>query len=200
MSPYQACIADLDGTLYRAFPLKLAMMAELALFGLPALGTLSRFRAEHERVRELLELDAESPYTLQLKRAAKALGKPEREVARVVERWMFERPHKWIGVFARRSLLAELAQFRAEGGKLGVVSDYPAKYKLTALEKHLSFDVVVANGEAGGPRRLKPDPEGLLRAAEALEVEPEACLVIGDRADADGLAAERAGMAFHLVG
>jgi FMN phosphatase YigB (HAD superfamily) len=36
-----------------------------------------------------------------------------------------------------------------------------------------------------------------LRAAEVLGVAPKHCLVIGDRDDADGLAAENAGMAFR---
>jgi beta-phosphoglucomutase-like phosphatase (HAD superfamily) len=40
----------------------------------------------------------------------------------------------------------------------------------------------------------------MLRAAAALEVEPSACLVIGDRDDADGEAARAAGMAFRRIG
>ena len=61
------------------------------------------------------------------------------------------------------------------------------------------FEVVVANGEAGGPRWLKPDPDGYLSAAGRLGVAPERCLVLGDRADADGEAARRAGMTFRHV-
>jgi HAD superfamily hydrolase (TIGR01509 family) len=59
--------------------------------------------------------------------------------------------------------------------------------------------VVVASGENGGPTRLKPHPDGMLRAARALGVEPSRCLVIGDRDDADGAAARAAGMAFRRV-
>ena len=62
------------------------------------------------------------------------------------------------------------------------------------------FDVVVASGEPGGPSRLKPHPGGMLKAADALGVAPRDCLVIGDREDADGVAAQAAGMAFRLVG
>ncbi|HEV8245640.1 MAG TPA: HAD family hydrolase, partial [Polyangiaceae bacterium] len=79
------------------------------------------------------------------------------------------------------------------------VSDYPAQRKLAALGTPELFDVVVASGEPGGPRRLKPHPEGFLRAAEALGVAPARCLVIGDREDADGLAARAAGMGFRLM-
>jgi HAD superfamily hydrolase (TIGR01509 family) len=46
---------------------------------------------------------------------------------------------------------------------------------------------------------LKPDPEGYLLAARTLGVEPAQCLVIGDRLDADGAAAQAAGMAFQHI-
>jgi HAD superfamily hydrolase (TIGR01549 family) len=46
---------------------------------------------------------------------------------------------------------------------------------------------------------LKPWPDGYLLAAERLGVAAAECLVIGDREDADGLAASRAGMAFRRV-
>ena len=85
------------------------------------------------------------------------------------------------------------------GGRTAVVSDYPARKKLAALGEPELFEVVVASGEPGGPKRLKPDPEGYLRAAEALGVRPERCLVIGDRDDADGAAARAAGMQFRLM-
>ena len=58
---------------------------------------------------------------------------------------------------------------------------------------------VVANGDADGPKRLKPAPEGFLLAEERLGVEPADCLVIGDRDDADGEASRRAGMGFRLI-
>ncbi len=72
--------------------------------------------------------------------------------------------------------------------------------KLEALGATPLFEVIVASGEPDGPRRLKPHPNGVLRAAAALGIEPSRCLVIGDRPDADGLAASAAGMAFRLVG
>jgi len=112
---------------------------------------------------------------------------------------MVTRPGPWLARFARRELLAELAAYRATGGKTALVSDYPATSKLEALGARELFDVVVCCGEPGGPPRLKPDPAGMLLAASKLGVPPEQCLVLGDRQDADGLAAERAGMAFRWV-
>jgi HAD superfamily hydrolase (TIGR01509 family) len=201
---YDAWLVDLDGTLYIARWVKLFMAAELALFGWSALSILRQFRRDHERLREEQSADPTlvqdlSPFAAQLARTAEALRLPHDQVERVVQDWMFERPGKWIRRFARRALLGQLREFKAQGGRTALVSDYPADCKVRALGARDLFDVVVANGEALGPRRLKPDPEGYLRAAALLKVDPARCLVIGDRDDADGGAARAAKMAFRLL-
>ena len=196
-------MVDLDGTLYSARWVKLGMAAELALFGWSAVKTLRQFRHDHEALRAAQNagqaLTHPSPFAGQLARTAQALGLPVAQVERVVQSWMFERPGKWIGRFPRRRLLAELRAFKGQGGRTALVSDYPAERKIAALGARPLFDVIVANGEAHGPRRLKPDPEGYLLAAELLKVDPARCLVIGDRDDADGAAARAAKMSFRLV-
>ena len=202
---YDAWLVDLDGTLYTARWVKLAMAAELALFGWSALKTLRQFRHDHEALRadqdagKALAVSFASPFAGQLARTAEALAVPVAQVERVIQDWMFERPRKWIGRFPRRALLGELRAFKAAGGRTALVSDYPAERKIDALGARSLFEVIVANGEAHGPKRLKPDPEGYLHAAELLGVTPTRCLVIGDRDDADGAAARAAGMRFRLV-
>lgn len=195
----RAWLVDLDGTLYHARPLKLLMAAELLLGGLPSLPLVRAFRHEHERLREDPDAPAGDPFRIQLERAARALDRPPEEVEAVVRRWMVQRPCRWLARVRRRGLLAEIAAFRATGGRTALVSDYPARAKLAALGAQDLFEVVVASGEPDGPPRLKPHPGGYLRAAERLGVEPAACLVLGDRDDADGAAARAAGMAFRLV-
>ena len=200
---YDAWLVDLDGTLYTQRWVRLAMAVELVLFGRSAIKTLRQFRHEHEALREAQNagraLTHASPFAGQLARTAEALRLPVEQVESVVQSWMVERPGKWISRFARRALLAELRAFKNQGGRTALVSDYPAERKIQAMGARSLFDVVVANGEANGPRRLKPDPEGYLRAAELLQVEPARCLVIGDRDDADGEAARAAKMSFRLV-
>lgn len=195
----RAWLVDLDGTLYTARWVKLAMAAELAFRGWGAVSTLRRFRREHELLRDELDRDVESPFSLQVERTAAALSVDRVLVERRVTEWMIERPQKWIRRFKRQGLLDEISSFRASGGKTALVSDYPASAKLAALEATGLFDAVVASGEAGGPRRLKPHPDGYLEAARRLNVAPNECLVIGDREDADGAAARAAGMAFRKV-
>jgi FMN phosphatase YigB (HAD superfamily) len=215
VSEHDAWLVDLDGTLYYPLWVKLAMAAELAVLGLSSVSTLRSFRREHEHLRdEIAELaaggaehvverelshSAPSPFHEQLQRTARTLGRDPADVERRVMEWMFRRPGKWIRLFRRRALLEEIATFHGAGGKTALVSDYPATDKLDRLGHSGLVDVVVANGEPDGPRRLKPDPDGYLAAARRLGVEPARCLVLGDRDDADGAAARSAGMQFRLV-
>lgn len=197
--PHTAWLVDLDGTLYRAAPVKLSMAVELALGGWSVVPALRRFRAEHERLRAATEPFATNPYEEQLARTAAALGLETDAVERIVTEWMQVRPCRWIRLFRRTKLLDEIRAFKGAGGRTALVSDYPATRKLLALGAQEIFDVVVAAGEQGGPTRLKPDPDGLLRAAERLGVPAARCLVLGDRLDADALAAQAAGMAFRRI-
>ena len=92
---FAAWLLDLDGTLYTASWVKLAMAAELALSGLGAISVLRRFRHEHESIRLLDPKDAgNDPFGLQLRRAAEGVGKPVEAVDAVVREWMFQRPAK----------------------------------------------------------------------------------------------------------
>ncbi len=175
------------------------MAAELTLFGVPSLRVLRCFRHQHELLRQECQPYEPSPFHEQIRRTASQLNLSPEEVERVVREWMIERPCKWLKRFRRRRLLDEITAFRAEGGRTAIVSDYPAETKLAALGAAPLFDRVVASGDLGGPKCLKPAPEGYLMAASALEVEPRRCLVIGDRADADGAAASSAGMEFRLI-
>jgi FMN phosphatase YigB (HAD superfamily) len=196
---YPAWLFDLDGTLYRQPPVRAMMALEVLLWGQSAIMILKAFRQEHERIRKLtLSSDAE-PFSLQIRSTANRLGIADEDVALVVDQWMFTRPGRWLRLFRRRWLLAMISRHRSRGGKTAVVSDYPAQRKLAAMGAGDLFDTAVAPGEPGGPHQLKPNPAGLKLAAAQLSVTPAECLVIGDRADADGEAARRAGMAFQHV-
>ena len=202
MTAHDAWLVDLDGTLYRALPVKLAMGAELSLLGWGVAGTLSKFRRAHETLRHEAPPSSKSsrdPYRAQIEHTAREVGRSPEDVLRIVTEWMHERPGKYLRQFQRTALIEEIRQFRARGGKTALVSDYPASVKLAALGAAALFDTVVASGEVGGPSKLKPDPEGYLLAASRLGVAPSRCLVIGDREDADGAAATAAQMEFRLV-
>jgi HAD superfamily hydrolase (TIGR01549 family) len=200
MRNHDAWLVDLDGTLYQAKPLKLVMAAQMALAGPKSLRIIRRFRIEHEELRASGKECSPSPYSAQVDRTARALGLGLTEVEEVVQRFMFERPLPILARLKRRDLLKEIADFRNDGGRTAIVSDYPAQKKLAALGVVDLFDRVVASGEPGGPYKLKPAPDGMLLAADALGVKPTRCMVLGDRIDADGAAAAAAGMEFRLIG
>ena len=200
MTHYAAWLIDLDGTLYRSLPVKLAMGIELCFAGRQVRRVIRTFRREHEALRLTESSSEPSPFEVQLARTAERLGQPMEEVRAIVDDWMFARPGRWLRRFRRRGLLAEIARFRANGGRTALVSDYPARVKLAALEATELFDVVVANGETTAPYRLKPSPQSLISAANQLGLPCNQCLVLGDRLDADGLAAQQAGMAFRHIG
>ncbi len=200
----KAWLLDLDGTLYKAKPMKWAMAAELALLGASAVKALRAFRRHHEILREEWlenqELEfSPSPFEEQLKRAADVSGIDHEKVRAHVDEWMIKRPSKWMRRFERTELLHRVIAFREQGGKTALVSDYPAEYKIEAMGYRHLFDTVVSSGDHPKLRRLKPAPDPFLIAAEELGVEPHDCLVIGDRDDADGGSARAAGMDFELV-
>ena len=195
----RAWLVDLDGTLYTPTPLKMLMGVEIFLTGLRDLRTVREFRRQHELIRHHQQEPHSNPFELQLSLTATALGEDPNQVRDTVSRWMIARPGKWIALLKRKSLIAELHKFRQQGGKTALVSDYPARSKLKAMSIAGLFDVVVANGEEGCPAYLKPHPDGYLKAAKALGIAPSNCLVVGDREDADGEAAKRAGMPFRRV-
>jgi HAD superfamily hydrolase (TIGR01549 family) len=199
MRSHDAWLVDLDGTLYSPILLKWMMAGELALFGLPAIRVLRCFRQQHELLRNEGGTYEPSPFDEQLKRTASIVGLPLHDVDGMIREWMIQRPCKWLRRLRRQSLLDEITSFQGEGGRTAIVSDYPALAKLAALGGSALFDRIVASGEPGGPKHLKPIPEGLFLAASALEVEPKRCLVIGDRPKVDGAAAAAAGMDFRLI-
>lgn len=199
MTHYAAWLIDLDGTLYRSLPVKAAMGGELCFAGHRIRRVIREFRRQHEALRRSEFEGGPSPFEMQLARTAERLQCPIDEVRATVVEWMIVRPSRWLRCFRRRPLLDEIASFRERGGRTALVSDYPARAKLAALDATELFDVVVANGETTKPYQLKPSPQPFVMAAELLGVPSEACLIVGDRLDADGLAAQRAGMAFRHI-
>ena len=79
---------------------------------------------------------------------------------------------------------------RSRAKCIGVLSDYPAKAKLTAMGLTANH-VVSASDDGVGV--LKPHPRGLERLMVAAQVTANETIVIGDRVDRDGLVAKRVG-------
>lgn len=88
---------------------------------------------------------------------------------------------------------ALLRQLRAEGVKVGVVSNKRASAVRGIVEGH-GWDVDIVYGEGEGVRP-KPSPDLILAALDALDLRPEQALYVGD-STLDGAAARAAGTPF----
>src|SRR5690606_37896850 len=97
-----------------------------------------------------------TPFDEQLRRAAERNGQEVEVLRAQLLKWMVRKPGKWMKLSIRHSLVAKIKEFREQGGRTALVSDYPATPKLEAIGLSALFDTVVANGEHPLLTRLKP--------------------------------------------
>jgi HAD superfamily hydrolase (TIGR01509 family) len=203
----RAIILDLDGTLYRQDALRTAMLLRLVracalrpLSGWRTMRVLRAYRHAQEHLRDAAAAAQPSANLAeaQIHRTSELTGAAPDFVRECVSRWMEHEPLDLVPRNIRPGLLAFLHASKARGLHLGVLSDYPAEAKLTALGLDGIFDVVLT-AQSPDVGVFKPHPRGLLLAAERLQVRPSECVYIGDRAEVDGQAAAAAGMACFIV-
>lgn len=185
-------IFDVDGTLYPQRPLRFRMAQELALDSARVrswrtLRVLKAYRALRERMgeQELFEFEP----LLITETAAAAQATPD-EVQMIVSEWIETRPLRHLKALRYRSASELFSGLKANGKVVGVLSDYPAQAKLSALGLQADHCVSATDPEVSV---LKPHPRGVQRLIVAADCTPEQTLVIGDRPDRDGVAARRAG-------
>jgi putative hydrolase of the HAD superfamily len=154
------------------------------------LGVLNTIR-HYRNLRERLGDDEIQEFEPQLlARTAAATGRSEANVRCATTEWIEIRPLSYLPT-ARYLGVAELfAGLRRHGKIVGIVSDYPAEAKLAVMGLDADF---VVNSTDPDVAVLKPHPRGLERLMERAGVPPAATLMLGDRAERDGLAARRAG-------
>lgn len=211
----RAVLLDMDGTLYEQRPLRRAMLGrllrEVAISprqGSRTLRVLQAYRSAQEALRldrvEDARRDRQSDTgsaaaEAQLRVAARRAGVSEGVVAEIVARWMEGEVLPILAAFRRPWLVEFLRASANRGMPLGLVSDYPAAAKAEVLGVHHFMSVIVCahDAEVGA---FKPDPRGLLVAAERLGVPPGETIYIGDRPHVDAAAASAAGMRCVIIG
>ena len=195
----RAVVFDVDGTLYDQGALRRRMAWELAGRCLTRPATLAEARIlrSFRALREALaEEEATGIGKLQYERSAQRLGLPAARVEAVVEEWMLRRPLRHVAACRKAGVRRLFSALRRSGRRIGVWSDYPARGKLAAMG--LAADVVVSAVDPDVDR-LKPNPAGLARVLERLQVSPAESLLIGDRDERDGEAARRFGCPYLLL-
>lgn len=189
---------DLDGTLYDLAVLKrrLAVRVPREVLRHGLLGSWRRLQSL-QWFRRLRERHRGSPREESIRdalvaRVVEETGYPRDLVDEAVEDFLYDSAFRELRGLSPPGDLQVLGKLAARGYRLGVVSEYPVARKLVALGLgNVPWRAMVDCEEVG---TLKPGPEVFLEAARRLGLPPGACLVIGDRKDADVAGAHRAGM------
>ena len=107
----------------------------------------------------------------------------------IVSEWIETRPLRYLRSCLFSGVPQLFAGLQRAGKKIGIFSDYPATEKLAAMG--LAAHHVVAASDVG---LLKPHARGLQSLMAAAGATARETLFIGDRADRDGVAGQRAGV------
>jgi FMN phosphatase YigB (HAD superfamily) len=185
-------VFDADGTLYRQRPVRLRMARDLLLHALSkgdfsVITVLAKYRRIKERLSDEQAADFER---ILVAETATATATSPDTVREIISEWIDQRPLPYLAACRYPGLVQLFAGLRRESKSIGILSDYPVKAKLLALEltaNHMAFA-----GDAG-VGLLKPHPRGLESLIAAAGVAADETMMIGDRVDRDGVAALRAG-------
>jgi HAD superfamily hydrolase (TIGR01549 family) len=182
---------DVDGTLYKQRPLRLMMGRDMlvhtvAKFDWNAIRVISAYRRIKERLAVEEVVDFERVLVAE---TAKATSTSTETVHEMVSEWIETRPLRYLKSCLFSGVPQLFAGLQRAGKKIGIFSDYPATEKLAAME--LAAHHVVAASDVG---MLKPHARGLESLMAAARVAAQETLFIGDRADRDGVAGQRAGV------
>jgi FMN phosphatase YigB (HAD superfamily) len=182
---------DVDGTLYRQGPLRLRMGCDMVLHtvakcDLNVISIVSAYR----RIRERLAAEEVADFDCVLiAETAKATSRSPERVHAIVSEWIETRPLRYLRSCLFSGVPQLFAGLQRAGKKIGIFSDYPATEKLAAMG--LTVHHVIAASDVG---LLKPHAKGLQSLMAAAKASPRETLFIGDRADRDGVAGQRAGV------
>ena len=182
---------DVDGTLYSQRPLRLRMGREMVVHtvakcDLNAISVVSAYRRIRERLaaEEVVDFDR-----VLIAETAKATSMSSERVHAIVSEWIETRPLRYLRSCLFSGVPQLFAGLQRAGKTIGIFSDYPATEKLAAMG--LAAHHVVAASDVG---LLKPHAKGLQSLMAAASASPRETLFIGDRADRDGVAGQRAGV------
>jgi phosphoglycolate phosphatase/putative hydrolase of the HAD superfamily len=191
-------IFDLDGTLYR-MPWYMKPVITIRLF--PHCLRLPLYMS----IRETFAgKDMKSGENL-MHELSTSLSRKKRKISpEQAKTWIFNHFYRQFEAVMpmfrghRPGLSETLSGCKSKGIKLAVLSDFD-KVESRLLKLDISpslFDTLKA-AEADG--QLKPSPKPFLKIAESWNIKPGNILVIGDREDTDGLAANNAEMQFLQI-
>jgi len=191
MLDIDAVAFDLDGTLYPNYRFYMRL--------LPFIVREHKLLRAMGQARDVLRSASKEGrfYELQARIMAEILSENVDLVKERTEKLIYR---GWEPLFRKvrlfRGVRETLADLRASGLKLGLLSDFPPDIKLMHLGLADGWDAVLCSELSG---RLKPDPLPFLDLARALGTEPSRVLYVGNSVAYDIAGAKAAGMKSALV-
>lgn len=182
---------DLDGTLYPNYRLYFRLV--------PFIIKEHRLLMAMGKARDALREAAHEGrfYDLQARFMAEILRDDPELVKTKTERLIYR---GWEPFFRSIRLFGgvreTLEEFRSEGLKLGLLSDFPPEKKLEYLDIADLWDAVLCSELTG---RLKPDPAPFLELSRKLGVPCERILYVGNSVSYDVVGAKGVGMKTALI-
>ncbi len=198
LEKYQLILVDMDGTLYFQRPLQMRMAMRMIGYtlrhrkGIQELLIIYHFR----KLREKWSADLAEDILLYQTTAQKT-GHDEAYVADVVKKWIHQEPLRYLRKYRDDRLCERLQVLQNAGIRVVIYSDYPASEKARALEIP---DFPCYYGGQPEINSLKPDPRGIRYILSQYEIkDPKKVIMVGDRLEKDGQAANRAGVDFLIL-
>jgi putative hydrolase of the HAD superfamily len=184
-------VFDVDGTLYDQRGLRFCMLQEMLLFALRnrTIEFIKILRVYRHIREQLGDSQCEDFEQELIDRTASSVGCTPEHVRSTAEEWLEQRPLRHL-IRYRYAGLTELFQsLRLQGKQIAIFSDYPASRKLVAMQLEADLIVCATDTDIGV---LKPHPKGLQVLMDRASVSPAETILIGDRAERDGLSARAA--------
>ena len=188
---------DLDGTLYPTYRLNIKLLPFLFRHG-RLLNALGKARTIIRREQEQTPASVQPHfYDYQARITAGLLRAQPEEIKEKINNLIYR---GWERHFSRIKLFPyvreALAELRAAGLKLGLLSDFPPKIKLEKLGLADCWDTVLCSEYIGA---IKPAIQPFLELAKTLGCPPEQVLYVGNSRRYDAAGGRRAGMKTALV-
>jgi putative hydrolase of the HAD superfamily len=190
-SKFSAVAFDLDGTLYPNYRLNIRLLPFLCGHW-PLIAALGRARKMIRQEQELSPSSVQPDFHVhQAELVAKLLHARPEKIKEKIDRLVYR---NWGRYFSSIKLFPHvretLACLRAEGLKLGLLSDFPPFLKLKNLGLD-DWDIVLCSEDTG---TIKPAPQSFRELSNALGCPPELILYVGNSRRYDVAGAGRAGM------
>lgn len=182
----EAVVFDVDGTLYPNYKMYIKSLGFFIQHPLISIA-FSKTRA---KIRTFGRID--NFREKQIEFFSQFLGIPIEKGRELSSKLIYEQfvlMFKYIKPFPE--VEAVLKRFKAAGIKLGVISDFPVKEKLSWLGLDKYWDAVLSADEIGC---LKPLPDTFMMMAEKLNIAPEKIIYVGNHYLYDIIGSNSAGM------